>query len=327
MKVDVEGIELDLEGLVILPGLINAHDHLDFALFPRLGHKTYSNATAWARDIYHPEQSPIAQHLRVPKSLRLLWGGLRNLLAGVTTVSHHNPYETAFDGNFPVRVVKDYGWAHSLAFHNNIQARFAATPTRAPFLIHAAEGTDATAAAEIFELDRLGVLTDQTVLIHAVALDDAAWQLVRARGASVITCPRSNIFTLGRTANVPADIPVALGTDSSLTTEGDFLDELRACNNIPLTGAANVLRLPPTGDYIAAPAHAQQPELVVIANRIHLIAPRLAASLPATLRAEFFPLHVETRQPALVRWNIQRLVGDTRAHLDEIRLAGRLVMA
>ncbi len=98
----VEGVELNLEGLTVFPGHINAHDHLEFALFPRLGHGPYPNATAWSRDIYHPDQSPLAEHLRVPKQVRLLWGGLRNLIAGVTTVCHHNPYEAAFDDDSSV---------------------------------------------------------------------------------------------------------------------------------------------------------------------------------------------------------------------------------
>ena len=87
----------------ILPGLINAHDHLHFALFPRLGAGPYPNATAWARDIYHPEREPIRSHLRVPKRLRLLWGGLRNLLSGVTTVGHHDPFDAVFDEDVPGR--------------------------------------------------------------------------------------------------------------------------------------------------------------------------------------------------------------------------------
>ncbi|MEO5926367.1 MAG: hypothetical protein ABIR70_21270 [Bryobacteraceae bacterium] len=319
----VEGFDIDLGGLTVFPGHINAHDHLDFALFPRLGRGTYPNATAWARDIYHPEQLPIAEHLRVPKPIRMRWGGLRNLLAGVTTVSHHNPYEPVFDDNFPIRVVKNYGWAHSLAFEEDVRARFDATPEGAPFLIHAAEGTDAASAQELFELDRLGVLTDRTVLIHAVGLDEAGWQLVRARRVSVITCPRSNCFTLGRTAAIPIDIPTALGTDSAITSEGDFLDELRA-SETKHGCASKILRLAPTTDFQAARGFGQQPELVVIGERIQLISPRLAEALPAALRSKLFPLHIETRVPALVRCNIPQLMGITP--LPEIRLAGRLVV-
>lgn len=319
----VEDVELDLTGLTLFPGHINAHDHLDFALFPRLGTGLYANATAWARDIYHPERSPIAEQQRVPKAMRLLWGGLRNLLAGVTTVCHHNPYEPCFDDDFPVRVVKNYGWAHSLAFEEDVRGRFDATPPDATFLIHAAEGTDAASAQEIFELDRLGVLTDRTVLIHAVGVDERGWQLIRDRKASIITCPRSNAFTLGRTAAVPADVPVALGTDSPLTSEGDFLDELQQYG--PLRhDAAQVLRLTATSDYIATSGFGQPPELVVIRNRIHLITQRLSAALPVALRQQFFPLRVGTRGAVLVRWDIPQLIAATG--LDPIRLAGKLVM-
>src|SRR5579863_10747142 len=100
-NVKVEGADLDLGGLQIHPGLINAHDHLQFALFPRLGSGPYANATEWARDIYHPDRDPVRRHLQVPKHLRLIWGGLRNLACGVTTVSHHDSYHPVFEENFP----------------------------------------------------------------------------------------------------------------------------------------------------------------------------------------------------------------------------------
>src|SRR5205085_8860792 len=77
---------LDLTGQLILPGLINAHDHLEFNLYPRLGRGPYPNAGAWSRNVYRPDESPIREQLAISKSTRLVWGGLKNLLNGVTTV-------------------------------------------------------------------------------------------------------------------------------------------------------------------------------------------------------------------------------------------------
>ncbi len=332
----VDGADLDLSGLQVLPGLINAHDHLQFALFPRLGCGPYANATEWARDIYHPERDPVRQHLLVPKHLRLIWGGLRNLAAGVTTVGHHDSYHPVFDEDFPVRVIKDCGWAHSLAFTPDVRARFNAAPSNIPFVIHLGEGTDAGAAEEVLRLHQLGALDRRTVLVHAVGLSREGWDLVRAAGASVIWCPRSNLFTLGKTLSMAAleGIPIALGTDSSLTTEGDLLDELdhirEATTRAALvtTAAARILRLPPrSGDWIAASRFGAPPELVVIGGVIRLISPELAAGLPPSLRREFHPLKIHTRLPVLVRWNIPQLLQDTRQYLgpDPICLAGREV--
>lgn len=329
----IEGAEIDLQGLEVMPGLINAHDHMEFALFPRLGQGPYPNATEWARDIYHPDRAPILEHLQIPKTLRLIWGGLRNLIAGATTVCEHNAYNPVFDGDFPIRVVRRYGWAHSLQFADDIQARYAATPRDVPFVIHAGEGVDAIAQAELAELDRLGVLHDNTVLVHSVAWNDEGWRMLRERGVGVLTCPRSNLFTLGRT--LPHAFDAALGTDSALTAEGDLLDEICAARQLwghdprkmVTSVAARLLRLDSTpNDYIAVENFGTPPQMVVIGGKLRLISERLAANLSDSQRRQFSSLEIEGRPGVLVRQDIPELMAETRRHFaGPLRLAGREV--
>ncbi|HYZ86461.1 MAG TPA: amidohydrolase family protein, partial [Bryobacteraceae bacterium] len=250
--------ECDLSGHLLLPGLINSHDHLEFNLFPRLGKGPYPNARSWAKDIYLPWTSPIKEHLAIPKSVRLQWGGLKNLLSGVTTVAHHNPYDAAvFDGPFPIRVVRRYGWAHSLDFSPDLAARHWETPRTAPFVVHAAEGTDPSAQAEVGRLDELGVLDDRTALVHAVGASATDVATLKRRQSSVVWCPSSNCFTLGQTLQrepLESGVPIALGTDSALTADGDLIDEISAARRhasvcakqlygMVTTTAARVLRL------------------------------------------------------------------------------------
>jgi cytosine/adenosine deaminase-related metal-dependent hydrolase len=344
---------LDLSGHVRLPGLINSHDHLEFNLFPRLGRGHYGNATDWARDIHHPERSPIREHLRVPKPVRLWWGALKNLLSGVTTVCHHNPYEPeVFGEDFPVRVVRRMAWAHSLAFEDSLADRFRAAPRTWPFVVHCGEGVDASARRELQTLDRLGALDSRTAIVHGVGLNAAGVNLVRRRGASVIWCPSSNLGMLGRTISrtvFRSDVPVSLATDSAMSAPVDLLDELAVARRFLPTDRlyrmvtsvpARVLRLSErarAGDWIAMRSNARRPEealfdgrvaLVVVGGRIRLISPELAEQLPKTERRRLQPLHVDHRAPVLVDADVAELRRAAAKHLgSDLRLAGKRILA
>jgi hypothetical protein len=51
--------DLDVEGFPKFLGLINAHDHLEFNLFPQLGRRPLPEGAAWAEDIPLSRHSPI----------------------------------------------------------------------------------------------------------------------------------------------------------------------------------------------------------------------------------------------------------------------------
>jgi len=101
-------------------GLTNSHDHLEMNLYPPSGTPPYHNYTEWARDVYKPNESPVKEIEKIPIKYRFLWGGIKNLISGVTTVVHHNPWRSSLGVRFPVRVLKKYAWAHSLAFEKKL---------------------------------------------------------------------------------------------------------------------------------------------------------------------------------------------------------------
>lgn len=223
--------EIDLRGYLIMPGLINAHDHLEFALYPRLAYPPYRNYIEWGEDIHKKLPEMIAEQHAIPRTVRLWWGGIRNLLCGATTVCHHNPLWSELQrSDFPVRVVRDYGWAHSVTFGGDLRAARVATPQDSAFIVHACEGVDELAREELWKLDKLQLLDATAVLVHGLAIDPDGIALLMERRSSVIICPSSNEFLFRKLPDLSKLGKldrVALGNDSPLTAAGDLLDEIR----------------------------------------------------------------------------------------------------
>lgn len=347
--------EIDLGGFLVIPGLINAHDHLQFALHPRIADPPYSNYIEWGEDIHDKFSDVFEKHRAVPKDVRLWWGGLRNLLCGVTTVSHHDPLWPELQReDFPVRVVQDYGWGHSLGLGGDLRGARSKAPVGSAFILHACEGVDEPARKEIFKLDELGLLDARTVLVHGLAIDVEGVELMRTRGTSLIICPSSNDFLFTRVPNVTllaAINNVALGSDSPLTSEGDFLDEVRfamhSCGIAPqaayrmvtdtpaailrLTGAEGTIKVAGRADLMAVRDTGHDAserlrtmsmadvEFVMIGGRVQLASEAAITRIPSIDREGLQPLWID----GIIRW-LRAPVKEILQRAEDVLGAGKV---
>lgn len=331
---------LDLAGDRLLPGLINAHDHLQLNHLPRLEPaRRYLHVREWIAEIDRARhvEGVLKAAVSVPRAERLLLGGVKNLLSGVTTVAHHDPlYPGLCELQYPVRVLARYGWAHSLYVEGEAKTveSLKRTPKDWPWIIHAAEGVDEEAREEFWQLDRLGCLRANTLLVHGVALGAPERHRLSAASSGLIWCPSSNLHLFGRTADVAELIGqgrVALGTDSRLTGGRDLLEELRTAageiavspgmlESVVTRDAAKLLRLAGCGviapqaraDLLVVPAampleHARRSDIrLVMVDGVALYAdPDIARALgPAGHWAE---VCVDGRMKALEASLVERL--------------------
>jgi cytosine/adenosine deaminase-related metal-dependent hydrolase len=238
----------------------------------------------------------------------------------------------------------------------------AATPEGLPFIVHACEGVDERARAELRGLERLGLLDQSAVLVHGLAIDRAGVALMRDRRASLIVCPSSNDFLFGRLPDLSllSEVEqIALGNDSPLTAEGDLLDEIRfamRCCGVSASRAyqmvttvpASILRLSDAEGFIresgfadviavrdtgGSPAERLETmsmvdvEFVMIGGRVHLVSDLLMKRLPISQTQGLESLSID----GTTRWlrsPVTSLLEKTEEVLGkgEVRLGSRRIV-
>lgn len=264
-------LALPLEGHLLFPALVNAHDHLPLNAVPRPeGIGLQPNSYAWI-EAFQPRFRDLAvvAARAVPEAVRAWHGGLKNLFSGALLVANHDPWLPVFDDpSFPVRVLRRMGWSHSLGLERRygplVAESYPQTPQDAPWIIHLAEGIDDISGSELSRLEAAGALGPNTILVHAIGLSARDVDRVLERGAGVVWCPSSNLFMFGRTLDprpLASHGALALGTDSRFTGAFDLLTELRVASAsglsagelIPLvtSSAARLLGAPDAGRVVA----------------------------------------------------------------------------
>ena len=230
-------IQIDLNGLIVLPGLINGHDHLLGSYLPRVGmRKPYLNWLVWDNDL---KSAPVyAERQQIESRDLYLLGSFRHLLCGVTSVHDHIPHfvQDMFKENLPIRIIDNYALAHSitsfaLKWGDTVEMEHRLARERdIPFVTHCSEGYDEETKKSVSVLNEKGALNKNTVLVHGIAFSLEDIKLLSKNECNVIWCPASNIYMFERTAPVKELIDhrvnVCLGTDSPMSGSANMFQEI-----------------------------------------------------------------------------------------------------
>jgi len=262
---------------IIFPGLIDTHNHILFDIFDETDWspaKLYTNHNQWPNEPRYKAMVDAKQYLNgeagSPVSIGCemdKYGELKALIAGTTSVvGSANPANRTCYGSLartidqsanglPADRIQAATIFPSTSAADSVCGNLADGSTDA-YVIHVAEGVDATARAEWTKLGTVstvdGCLYDsRTTIVHGTALGEPELAAVAASGISLVWSPRSNVFLYGggtdltKTANIPLalakGINVALAPDWSIGGSQNLLDELRFADRVDNTVWGDVI--------------------------------------------------------------------------------------
>ena len=240
---------LTCSGSVISPGLINGHDHTDYASAPPLVHGTtrWNHRHGWRtgagneEEVDSPRRSEDASVIAAAELRFVLGGatsvsgsgGVPGLLRNLANFQDTTQLEgltgpTVFFDTFPL------GDSNGTLITNGCsypQTRSAGSAFRddGTYSPHISEGLNGAARNE-FTCLKGTLVKEKTAIIHAVGLDASDVDVIAKAKAKVVWSPRTNIDLYGNTAPVTLlkamGVTIALGTDWLATGSMNVLREL-----------------------------------------------------------------------------------------------------
>jgi cytosine/adenosine deaminase-related metal-dependent hydrolase len=217
--------KIDLDDVIVFPALVNSHDHLEFNHYPALGDPPYEDIDQWARDVHDRYSSVVSRTEAIPVELRRLWGMLKNMAWGVTTLMDHGEPHDSSSYELPVRIIQPFRFVHRA---DSCWAWLGARYKRGkgPLVFHVGEGSSEKVARRSARFLRLANANGPLIGVHGISLqaDDARYL------DALVWCPASNQFLFGKTADVASlkgETEILFGTDASISANGSIWDHLR----------------------------------------------------------------------------------------------------
>lgn len=249
---------------VILPGLIDSHNHGLFNIFDEGDWnpgKFYGSHNDWTNDARYKQVVDAKQYLNSegtsPVDYRCeidKYTEIKALIAGTTSFtlapgaielacysSLVRTIDTSRNG-LGVDKLRTSIAVPDTATAQGICNAFTAGTANA-YVVHVAEGVNATARNEFATLaGRAGgcLIAPQTTIVHGTALQTPEFTQMAAAGMRLVWSPKSNLFLYNDTTRIDLAIAagvktIALAPDWSLGGSVNMLDELRAAQKVSST--------------------------------------------------------------------------------------------
>jgi len=234
---------------VIYPGMIDLHNHPEYAIYPLLPIKRrYRDRYEWRfyDNDYARRITNLNTLLTAPQYLDLgvdvsRYGEYKALMGGTTTLQGSRISMPSARDECLVRNIETSNVTARPAFSRVDIGRDAAEwqrmaeeRTRGPLVIHLAEGVGPRMAGEFDAVKRSGLLGPGLVAIHGVGLTPGQFTEMATVGAKLVWSPLSNFMLYGQTADVraakEAGVGISLAPDWTPSGSKSILGELKVAD-------------------------------------------------------------------------------------------------
>lgn len=245
---------------IILPGLIDAHDHGLFNVFDESDWspvQLYTNHNQWTAESRYQEMVDAKQYLNGEGTSPVDYGcemdkyaEIKSLMAGTTSfllapgltrscfASLTRTIDTPQNDLGADRIQTSIS-VPSNSTAQSVCNNFTSGATTA-YVVHVAEGVDATARNEFATLaGRAGgcLISSHTTIVHGTALGASEFSTMAAAGMKLVWSPKSNMFLYGGATRIDLALQagvstIALAPDWALGGSVNLLDELRFADEV-----------------------------------------------------------------------------------------------
>jgi cytosine/adenosine deaminase-related metal-dependent hydrolase len=239
---------IDSKG-VIYPGLIDLHNHPEYAIYPLLPVKRkYRDRYEWRwyDDVYNKRITFPQEVLTRPYYLDLgieigRYGEYKALAGGTTSLQGGRTHLAYSKEECLVRNIENSAVEPRVAVSRVDIGRSSKEWTamqaeldKGPLVVHLAEGPSPRMATEFFAIKDSKLLSPDLIAIHGVGLTEPQLKEMASVGAKLVWSPLSNLMLYGQTAKVEAahkaGVSISLAPDWGPSGSKSSLGELKVAD-------------------------------------------------------------------------------------------------